>query len=147
MDRDVTFGFALPVRVQLVKQIPYSMVQPVGIASQFCLTESDERVLKDRLTHNMSHSISKPNASINKRCNMNRYPEMIYGFCLMRTIHYIVALRYDYPNERILISKNDFSDAYRRISHTTRAVAKTILVVGQRAFLCLRLSFGGAVNP
>ena len=42
---------------------------------------------------------------------------MVYGFCLSRTIHYIVALRRSFLEERILISKYDFSDAYRRMVH------------------------------
>ena len=144
---DVKYGFAIPIRPSELPRIPHAMVQPVGIASQFCLTESGERKIKNRLTHDMSYSITKKNASINKRSDMEQYPDMVYGFCLIRTIHFVVALRQDFPNERILISKFDFSDAYRRISLSGLAVVQTILIVQSIAFLCLRLSFGGSVNP
>ena len=144
---DVEYGFAIPIRGSEVPKIPNAMVQPVGIASQFSLLASGARQIKNRLTHDMTYSITKKNASINNRSDKEQYPDMVYGFCLIRTIHYIVALRRDFPLERILISKFDFSDAYRRISLNGQAAVQTILIVQAVAFLCLRLSFGGAVNP
>ena len=73
---------------------------------------------------------------------MHAYPAMIYGFCLLRLIHYIVALRLAFPDELILISKYDFSDAYRRIAHSALAAAQTILVVGEIAYIMLCLFWG-----
>jgi hypothetical protein len=78
---------------------------------------------------------------------MVRYPEMFYGWCLLRTIHFMVCLRATYPNERILITKYDYSDAYRRISHAARTAAQSILILAGIAFLALRLAFGGSPNP
>ena len=52
-----------------------------------------------------------------------------------------------HPNERILISKYDLSDAYRRIANGFKAAAETILLAGQIAFIMLRLCFGASVNP
>ena len=43
---------------------------------------------------------------------------MIYGWCLSRLIHFVVALRLEFSNERILIAKCDFLDAYRRVAHS-----------------------------
>ena len=145
--RDVVYGFALPVCKSVVKFIKGAMVQPCGLAAQFTLTASGLRVLKDRLTHNLSFSITIPDASVNSRCDMSAYPAMIYGFCFLRLIHYIVALRLEYPEERILISKYNFSDAYRRVAHSAVAAAQTILIVGEIAYIMLRLSFGGSCNP
>ena len=48
---------------------------------------------------------------------------------------------------RILISKYDYSDAYRRIAHSAEAATQTIAVVDERAYLSLRLTFGGSPNP
>ena len=78
---------------------------------------------------------------------MGQYPEMIYGWCLTRVIHYIVALRLKYPSERILIAKYDFSDAYRRIVHSGKAAAQSVIISGDVAYIALRLSFGGSPNP
>ena len=48
---------------------------------------------------------------------------------------------------RILISKYDFSDAYRWIAHSGEAAAQTIAVHDGIAYLSLRLTFGGSPNP
>ena len=106
-----------------------------------------KRIGNKRLTQDMSKGITKENVSINDRADISQYPAMIYRFCLLRIIHFVVALRLAFPNERILISKFDFSDAYRRIAHAALAAAQTILVVGEIAYICLRLSFGRSVNP
>ena len=46
-----------------------------------------------------------------------------------------------------MISKYDFSDAYRRISHRATSAVQTIIALGLKAYIMLRLSFGGAANP
>ena len=78
---------------------------------------------------------------------MDEYPPMIYGWALMRIIAFICALWLAFPDIKILISKYDLSDAYRRICHDALAAAQTILVLGIKAYIMLRLSFGGAPNP
>ena len=145
--REVEYGYAVPVSKETVFILEDAMAQPCNLNNQFMLTETGERVSKKRLTHIMSKGITKENASINDRADISRYPAMIYGFCLLRIIHFIVALRLAFPNERILINKFNFSDAYQRIAHTAQVAAQTILIVGELAFICLRLSFGGSVNP
>ncbi|OEU12035.1 hypothetical protein FRACYDRAFT_245162 [Fragilariopsis cylindrus CCMP1102] len=145
--KEVKHGFMVPVSVEIVKEIKNAMIQAVGIVSQWTINAKGERVVKKRLTHDLSYWITQSYASVNSRCNLDKYPPMIYGWCLIRIIHYIVALRAAFPDKRILISKYDFSDAYRRIAHAAQAAAQTIFVIGQVAFICLRLSFGGSVNP
>ena len=145
--KDVRHGFCLPLPVEEVTKIKGSMVQPCGIVTQHTLTASGERAKKKRLTHDLSFNITEPGRSVNDRIDMDKYPEMVYGWCLSRIIHYTVELRHKFPNEPIFVSKFDYSDAYRRISHTAKAAAMTILVVGSVAFLMLRLAFGGSPNP
>lgn len=132
----------VPIKRDLLYKIPYVMVQPVEIASKWFFTEIGES-----LTHDMFHCNTLDDVSINKRSDLTQYPKLIYGFCLMRVLHYVYALQFHYPGERILISKFDFLDAYRRIALCARAITQTILVIKDIEFLCLRLSFGGAVNP
>ena len=84
---------------------------------------------------------------MHSRCDMDTYLEMVYVFCLFRTIHFIVALRRKFPNKRILISKYDFSNAYRRMAHIASSAIQTILVHSRKAFIYLRLTFGAAANP
>lgn len=45
------------------------------------------------------------------------------------------------------MAKYDFSDAYRRVSHSPAAAAATILIIHAVAYIFLRLTFGGAANP
>ena len=77
---------------------------------------------------------------------MNDYPETIYGWRLSRVIHYIVALRLQFPDERTLTAKYNFSDAYRRVAHSPQAAAQYIIVIANVAYIALRLSFGGSPN-
>ena len=147
IERDVKFGFAVPIDKSIVEKIPGAMVQPCGIAVQYGLTKDGEKKLKERLTHDLSFTITDPEASVNSRIDMDEYPAMIYGWCLMRCIHFVVALRLRFPKEPILISKYDLSDAYRRIAHRASSAVQTILVQGMVAYIFLRLSFGGAPNP
>ena len=142
--RDVEYGFAVPILASAAQKIKGAMLQPCNLADQFSLTETGERVLKKRLTHDLSDSITQDDASVNSRIAMDQYPPMIYGWALMRIIAFICALRLAFPDTRILIAKYDLSDAYRRICHDALAAAQTILVVGIKAYIMLRLSFGGA---
>ena len=72
---------------------------------------------------------------------------MIYGWRLSRVIHYIIALRLKFPDERILISKYDFSDAYRRVAHSATAAAQSVIVFANITYIEFRLSFGRYIHP
>jgi hypothetical protein len=77
---------------------------------------------------------------------MTAYEELVYGWCLPCLIHFIVALRLKHPRKKILIAKYDFSNVYRRMTFSARAANQSILVVGETAYLFLRLTFGGSPN-
>ncbi len=78
---------------------------------------------------------------------MSKHPEMVYGWCLIRLIHYIAALRAHHPGVRILISKFDYADAYKRISQSPRSSAASVICFGEVAYICWRMVFGGSPNP
>ena len=147
LHKDVKHGFSMPFPADRVTKLVGAQVQPCGLARQFALQANGSRVLKSRLTHDLSYEITRKDASVNNRIDMERYPEMIFGWCLPRIIHFVVALRAKYPTTSILICKYDFSDAYRRVSHSGKAAAQSIIVFDDVAYLALRLSFGGAPNP
>ena len=77
--KDVKHGFCLPFRSSEVRKIKKGMVQPCGIASQFSLQEDGSRIAKERLTHDLSYCLTSADASVNKRVDMELYPEMVYG--------------------------------------------------------------------
>lgn len=121
--------------------------QPLGLVSQWTLTPDGSRILKDRMTQDLSFAALDSDHAINKRVDMAAYPEMVYGWCLPRLFHFIFALRNHHPNKRIFIAKYDYSDAYRRMAHSAQAAAQTIPAIGEAAFIALCLPFGGSPNP
>ena len=147
--KDVLHGFTIPIPTETVLRIPGAMVQPLGLVKQWTVGPEGERTIKYRLTQDLSYSTDRMKAptSINSRVDMDSYPEMIYGWCLPRILHYIVALRIHQPKLLIFISKYDYSDAYRRIAHSAKAATQTVSVNGDKAFVSLRLTFGGSPNP
>ena len=147
LGKDVKHGFAFAIDADKVPSIKDAMVQPAGLALQHGMKADGSRYLKKRLTHDLSFSITQKDSSVNSRVDMLSYPEMVYGWCLTRVIHFLVTLRALYPDQPIFLAKFDYSDAYRRVSHSGSAAARTILVVSSVAYIMLRLSFGGSPNP
>ena len=147
LHKDVLHGFALPVPTASLPDLPGAVVQPAGMVEQMTLNELGGRVPKKRLTHDDSFNFTDVARSINDRVDMSAYPELIYGYCLSRIIHYVVALRLAFPDKSILIAKFDYSDAYRRIHHSGRSALMQILALGQISLVMLRMAFGGSPNP
>ena len=146
LSKDVVHGFSMVIPIELVPLIPNAMVQPVGLAQQWTLDEKGTRVVKYRITQDLSYSETKE-VSINSRIDMEQYPEMVYGWALPRIIHFIVALRLARPSRTIFIAKYDYSDAYRRMAHSALAVAQTITTCLTFAYVYFRMTFGGSPNP
>ena len=147
LTKDVTHGFLLPILPSAIQHLPGAMVQPLRMAEQLTLSKSGERVPKSRLTQDLSFSLTKPDISVNARIGMTPYPKMVYGWCLLRIIHFVVALHAQHPTTRICITKYDYSDAYRHITHAASAADQSIALFGGLAFIAIRLTFGGSPNP
>ena len=147
MENDVKYGFALPIQAEKLRNLKGVHLQPAGMVQQFSLNADGSRKRKNRATHDLSFSMTQEDASINDRIEMSCYPEMIYGWCLSRIMHYLAALRYQYPGQRIYISKFDYSDAYKRISQSPRTSAATVVRFADIAYIFLRMVFGGSPNP
>ncbi len=145
--KDVHHGFSMPVLPEIVSQIHGAMVQPLGLAKQFSIDKDGNRVPKYRLTQDLSFSLTGDNTSVNSRIDMGSYVEMVYGWCINRVVHFMVALREAHPDKKIFISKYDYSDAYRRIAHSASTAAQSISVINEVAYIALHLTFGGAPNP
>jgi hypothetical protein len=79
--------------------IPGALVQPFGMTVQWTLDDAGDRVPKYRLLQDLSFSLSKENARVNSRVDMDEYNKMIYGWCLSRIIHYVVALQREHPDK------------------------------------------------
>jgi len=151
IDKDVRYGFSLPVTIESVSKLKGSMVEPLGIVRQFTPNLDGSRRLKFRMTQDLSFFLdtlgTDRKLSINDRIDMGQYVEMIFGWCLPRIIHYILSLRLHHPQLRILIAKYDYTSAYRRMAHSAEAAAQTVSTHELIAFIALRLTFGGSPNP
>ena len=149
--KDVVHGFSIPLPAELVRKLPGTAVQPLGIVAQWTVQPEDgTREIKHRLTQDLSFSCNKsgPERSINSRVDMTAYTEMVYGWCLPRIFHFITSLRTHHPDLNIWISKFDYSDeCTRRMAHATLAAMQTIAIMCGIAYLSLRLTFGGCPNP
>jgi hypothetical protein len=114
------------------------------LATQYGLEADGSLKLKKWLTHNRSHSFSNEKVLVNDRINMARYPDMYYGWCLIRIIHFIVCLRETAnPEKRILIAKYDYSDPYHHVTHSARLAVQSILVLVGITYMVLRLPLVG----
>ena len=147
LEGDVHHGFVMPVWESALLQVKGCLLQPGGMVRQLSLKADGTRKVKNRFTHDLSYSINSEDASINARIDMSRYPDMVYGWCLHRILHYLAALRSKYPSEKIYLSKFDYSDAYKRISQSPKATASTVVRFGKIAYFCWRMVFGGSPNP
>jgi hypothetical protein len=145
--KNVTHGFSMPIPLHVVKQIPGALAQPLGMAKQITLNNAGQWISEYRLTQDLSFSISQKNCLVNDRIDMDQYNEMIYGWFLSRIGHYVVALRSQFPTDRVLMSKYDYSNAYRRIAHSASASTQSISVFKDIAYVALQLNFGGSPNP
>jgi hypothetical protein len=145
--KDVKHGFSFPILPHIIPKIKGAFVQPCGIVRQFGLMASGSRELKEQLTQDLSYTCSGKGLSVNDRIDMDSYAEMVYGWCLSRVIHFIVALRLVHPTTHILISKYDFLDAYHRVTHSPLAAVQSITIFEKVAYIALRLTFGGSPNP
>lgn len=147
LEGDVTRGFILTMRASDLHKLRGAHLQPCGIVRQPSLQADGSRQIKGRLTHDLSFSILGEDLSVNARIDLSKHPPMIYGWCINRLVHFIVCLRFRRPRVRIYLSKYDYSDAYKRISHIPSAAAATIIVICHLVYIYLRMAFGGSANP
>ena len=148
MAKDSKFGYAFPVTFDCAKQIKNGRAGPLGVAQHAGIDEKGEIILKDRLAHDQTFSFGHA-PSLNKLVDESVLIDLVYGWCIDRVIHQIVAIRQLHPNEKIFICKFDWGAAYRRINGDGTLTANSITsdADGRFANLLLRLSFGGKPHP
>ena len=130
------------------RKLKNGRVGPLGVAQHAGIDEHGDIVIKDRLAHDQSFSLGY-SPSLNDIVDDSELPDLVFGWCINRLIHQIVALRLQFPTNRILICKFDWGSAYRRINGDGTLTANTITtdVSGEFANILTRLSFGGRPHP
>jgi hypothetical protein len=144
---DVSKAFALIMPLEIIPYMEKLSIAPLGCPEQGTINEHGERVSKHRMTHDQSFP-GPSSLSVNKRVLTDKLPPSnVYGFALRRTIHYIVHLRHQNPNTKILISKFDFDAAYRRCHLSAATSTECCTIFNDFLYIHLRLTFGGSPCP
>jgi hypothetical protein len=110
---DVIRGFALPLLLDKITQIPGVLLAPLNIQAQNTINEPGETIPKNRLTHDQSWKWQS-GTSVNSRVDTNDFMPCYFGRALRRLINWAVAAKKLYPNKRILATKLDVKAAYQR---------------------------------
>jgi hypothetical protein len=99
------------------------------------------------MTHDHSFGAIHPELSFNSLADITCLPDMIFGSCLTRIIHYICSLCWYYPQLQILIKRYDFRAAYKWLTQNGITSARSSIVWNGFAHVALHLTFGGRANP
>jgi hypothetical protein len=93
ISKDVKHRFVLPVSTSTVRELKNAAAQPsLGLlVHQWMLNPDGSRVEKSSMTQDLYFSSPEPK-NANRRIDMSAYPEMVYGWCQLRSFHFIAAL-------------------------------------------------------
>ena len=153
LTKEVYKGWQLPLPVQKLHKIPGVIVGPMGLVSQTSIDEHGNTIPKHRLTHDQSFNYDLENIkSVNERVRKDLLSQCVYGFALKRFIHSIVALRTEFPDTPLLMSKLDFKSAYRHVHFCALSALQSVVTTKGLeehpiALMSLRETFGGAPCP
>ena len=151
LEKELKKGWIIPILPEHIPAFQNAALAPLGIVSQSTINDRGEIVASNRVTHDLSFPGKESGTSVNSRTKMEELVPCKYGHMLLRTIHYITALRLKYPNLPILLQKIDYKSAYRRQqlnAETALQCLSCIEIDGQLYIMInLRLSFGGSACP
>jgi hypothetical protein len=109
---DVVRGFALPLPLDKITQIPGVLLAPLNIQAQNTINERGKIIPQNRLTQDQSWKWQS-GTSVNSKVNTDDLMPCYFGQSLQRLINWAIAARKLYPNKRILATKLDVNAAYR----------------------------------
>ena len=152
VEKDVRFGYALPLPVRVAKALPGVLFAPMNIMDQNSIDDCGRIIEKTRLTHDQSYVFGGSKTSVNSRVCKEELLPCMYGASLRRLINWAVAARRKFPGVPIYASKVDFKSAYRRCHLSARTAVQccTQLPLSDREdvmLVYLRETFGGSPSP
>jgi hypothetical protein len=133
--KEVHLGFACVIPIKDIHLIKDAMVVPLDIVEQHAINNKGLPVPILRQTHDQTITHLPDSTSGNKLLDTKNFAEKIYGFCINWIIHQILALRFTFPAQLILIQKFDFAKAYRRVLYNGQSVASCIPVLQGLAYI------------
>ena len=147
LNTDVVHGYSLILPLRVASQIPNGLIAPMNVIAQNTITPLGEIISKQRMTHNQSKTFSGSGTSVNDRVDKNMLQACMFGHCILRMIHYIIALRRAHPNKRILMQKIDYKSAYRCAHLNWMTSIQSMTQYKNFLYIALRATFGGCPNP
>ena len=97
---DTQYYFVLIIPRSKVVKLDDVILSPMNIVTQMGINDEKKR----RPTHNQSMLFS---SGTNRRLIEEEMKDVMYGQCMTRIIHGIIARRRDYPTSRILLQQVD----------------------------------------
>jgi hypothetical protein len=145
---DVDRGFAFPLPLDKIKNIPSIILAPLSIQLQKTINKRGKIIPKNRLTHNQSW-VWQLGTSVNNQVNPERLMPCSFGTAIRQIIAWAVAARKQYPKKRFLAMKLDMKAALQQCHLNASTVIQTCTQIPalQLALMMLPLSFGRAPCP
>jgi hypothetical protein len=153
LQQEVEKGWHLPLPIARLNEIPGLIMGPMGAVAQSSIDETGQVTNKVRMTHDQSFDYALEKVkSVNHRVTEDSLSSCQFGFALRRLIHAIIALRWIFPLEYILVGKFDYKSAFRRLHlNGQAALQSTLSTTGLSndpvALASLRVTFGGRPSP
>ena len=144
--KEVEKGWIVPVTIESTLKIKNLFVIPLGIAHQFSIDKSGERIPKQRVTHDATFPTPSGD-SVNNRTIEDLLQTCIYGQSLRRILHSLLKMRQTHPKKKIYMSKYDLDAAYRRLHVSPIQNLQCVTIINKIAYIPLRLPFGVAAGP
>jgi hypothetical protein len=143
---DIEKGYALPLPLSILDNIPNASLAPSGCHKQFTIDESGNLIPKYRMTHDQSFP-GPSGFSVNLRVKKDLLPSIVYSYVLSRSLHYIVNTHARHPSTKIFICKVDLDAAFRRCTLASTTSNESLTIFDNMLLIALRMTFGGSACP
>ena len=102
--KEVHKGWMILIPKRAIPNIKGCGVIPIGITKQITINDKGERIEKRRLTHDCSN-VRDSGYSVNNMVDEELLEECTYGFCPLRILHNIQAIRLQNPTEKYISTR------------------------------------------
>jgi hypothetical protein len=92
VSKEISKGPVLVLPLHIHRNLPHSMICPMGIVEQTNYMINGSIITKNRITHDQIFCLLNGSESVNSITDMGHYPAMIYGFCYLRMVHQNISL-------------------------------------------------------
>jgi len=141
MVKEVARGWSIPLLPEHALEIPKAEGAPHGLPCQDTINEKGEITPKDRPTHDLSFPGCLSKTSINSRIDEEELLPTNYDHMHRRYLHHIVHCWRMAPTKRILMRKDGWSSAYKRMHLNATAAVQSLTKIEKEKEEFLLLPF------